>query len=84
LLKLEWLQRKESEEPEKESKERGRPRPESCSIRESITMGWDFPNRKMVLLTHSLEGQEATMLQRPAQSVTATEIKAQERVPHVG
>jgi hypothetical protein len=31
-----------------------------------------------------LEGQEATVLQLPAQPVTATEIKAQERVPHVG
>jgi hypothetical protein len=29
LLKLAWLQRKQSEEPEKESKERGRPRPEA-------------------------------------------------------
>jgi hypothetical protein len=43
-----------------------------------------FPDRKMVLLTHLLEGQEATMLQRPAQPVTATEMKPQERVPHVG
>ena len=32
----------------------------------------------------SVEGQEATVLQLPAQPVTATEIKAQERVPHVG
>src|ERR1700730_12197491 len=38
LLKLAWLQRKQSEEPEKESKERGRPRPEGCSLRERITM----------------------------------------------
>ena len=44
----------------------------------------EFPDGRMVLLTHLLEGQEATVLQLPAQPVTATEIKAQERVPHVG
>ena len=44
----------------------------------------EFPDGKMVLLTRLLEGQEATVLQLPAQPVTATEIKAQERVPHVG
>jgi hypothetical protein len=44
----------------------------------------EFPNGRMVLLTHLLEGQEATVLQLPAQPVTATEIKAQERVRHVG
>ena len=44
----------------------------------------EFPDGKMVLLTHLLEGQEATVLQLPAQPVTAAEEKAQERVPHVG
>jgi hypothetical protein len=44
----------------------------------------EFPDGKMVLLTHVLEGQEATVLQLPAQPVTVAEIKAQERVPHVG
>jgi hypothetical protein len=44
----------------------------------------EFPDGRMVLLTHLSEGQEATVLQLPAQPVTATEIKAQERVPHVG
>jgi hypothetical protein len=38
----------------------------------------------MVLLTDVLEGQEATVLQLPAQPITAAEIKAQERVRHVG
>jgi hypothetical protein len=38
----------------------------------------------MVLLTDLLEGQEATVLQLPAQPVTAADKKAQERVPHVG
>jgi hypothetical protein len=41
-LKLAWLQRKQGEEPEKESKEQGRPRPEGCSLRERITMRWNF------------------------------------------
>jgi hypothetical protein len=31
-----------------------------------------------------LEGQEAKVLQLPAQPVTAADIQAQERVPHVG
>ena len=41
----------------------------------------EFPDGQMVLLTDLLEGQEATVLQLPAQPVTAAEIKAQERVP---
>jgi hypothetical protein len=44
----------------------------------------EFPDGKFVLLTHVLEGQEATVLQLPAQPVTATEVKAQERVLHIG
>jgi hypothetical protein len=44
----------------------------------------EFPAGQVVLLTELLEGQEATVLQLPAQPVTAAEIKAQERVPHVG
>jgi hypothetical protein len=43
----------------------------------------EFPDGKMVLLTQLLEGQEATVLQLPAQPVTAVEAKAQERVPHL-
>jgi hypothetical protein len=44
----------------------------------------EFPDGQMVLLTELYEGQEATVLQLPAQPVTAAEIKAPERVPHVG
>jgi hypothetical protein len=44
----------------------------------------EFPDGQMALLTDVFEGQEATVLQLPAQRVTAAEIKAQERVPHVG
>ena len=44
----------------------------------------EFPDGKMVLLTHVLEGQEATVLQLPAQPVSAAEVKAQEQLPHVG
>jgi hypothetical protein len=43
----------------------------------------EFPDGQIVLLNDVLEGQEATVLQLPAQPVTAAEIKAQERVPHV-
>jgi hypothetical protein len=44
----------------------------------------EFPDGQMMLLTDLWEGQEATVLQLPAQPVTAAEIKAQERVLHVG
>jgi hypothetical protein len=44
----------------------------------------EFPDGKMMLLTNLLEGQEATVLQLPAQPVTAAELKAQERVPPIG
>ena len=44
----------------------------------------EFPDGQMVLLNQLLEGQEATVLQLPAQPATAAEVKAQERVPHVG
>jgi hypothetical protein len=44
----------------------------------------EFPDGQMALLTDLWEGQEATVLQLPAQPVTAAEIKAQERVPHLG
>jgi hypothetical protein len=44
----------------------------------------EFPDGKMVLLTDLWESQEATVLQLPAQPVTATEIKAQEPVPQFG
>jgi hypothetical protein len=45
----------------------------------------EFPDGQMVLLTDVFEDQEATVLQLPAQPTTTTaEMKAQERVPHVG
>ena len=44
----------------------------------------EFPDGQMVLLTNLWEGQEATVLQLPAQPATAAEVKAQERVAHVG
>jgi len=44
----------------------------------------EFPDGQMTLLTNVSAGQEVTVLQLPAQPVTAVEIKAQERVPHVG
>jgi hypothetical protein len=44
----------------------------------------EFPDGQLVMLTALLEGQEAKVLQLPAQPVTAADIQAQERVPHVG
>ena len=40
----------------------------------------EFSDGRMVLLTNLLEGQEATVLQLPAQPVTAAETKAQKRI----
>ena len=39
---------------------------------------------QIVLLTDVFEGQEAAVLQLPAQPATAAESEAQERVAHVG
>ena len=44
----------------------------------------EFPDGQMVLLTDMVEGQEATVLQLPAQPVTAAEAEAQRRVAQVG
>ena len=44
----------------------------------------EFPDGQIMLLTEMVEGQEATVLQLPAQPATAAEAKAQERVPHAG
>ena len=44
----------------------------------------EFPNGCIVLLTRLNEGQEATVLQLPAQPMTAAEADAQKRVAHVG
>ena len=43
----------------------------------------EFPDGRMVLLIHLLEGQEATVLQFPAQPVTVVGIKAQKRIRNV-
>ena len=44
----------------------------------------EFPDGQIVLLTEVIEGQEATVLQLPAQPATAAAAEAQERVAHVG
>jgi hypothetical protein len=44
----------------------------------------EFPDGQIVLLTDLFEHQEATVLQLPAQPATPAEMKAQERVLHVG
>jgi hypothetical protein len=44
----------------------------------------EFPDGQTVLLTELVEGQEATVLQLPAQPTTAAEAEAQQRVAYVG
>jgi hypothetical protein len=44
----------------------------------------EFPDGRIVLLTRLSEGQEATVLQLPAQPTTAIEVVAQKRIVHVG
>ena len=44
----------------------------------------EFPNGRIVLLTCLREGQEATVLQLPAQPRTAVESEAQQRAAYVG
>jgi hypothetical protein len=44
----------------------------------------EFPDGQRVLLTDLLEGQQATVLQLPAQPATADEAKEQERVAYIG
>jgi len=44
----------------------------------------EFPDGQIVLLTDVYEDQEATVLQLPAQPVTAVEEKTAERVAYVG
>jgi hypothetical protein len=44
----------------------------------------EFPDGQMVLLTEMVEGQEARVLQLPAQPTTAAEAEAQRRVAQVG
>ena len=44
----------------------------------------EFPDGQIVLLTQLCEGQEATVLQLPAQPKTPAEADAQRRVAHTG
>src|SRR6516165_2997890 len=44
----------------------------------------EFPDGQIVLLTSLREGQTATVLQLPAEPVTAVEVEAQRRVAFVG
>jgi hypothetical protein len=44
----------------------------------------EFPDGRIVLLTKLSEGQEATVLQLPAQPTSAAEADAQKRVAQVG
>ena len=44
----------------------------------------EFPDGRIVLLTELSEGQEATVLQLPAQPTTAAEADAQKRIAYVG
>ena len=44
----------------------------------------EFPDGRIVLLTSLREGQQATVLQLPAEPVTAVEVEAQRRVAFVG
>ena len=44
----------------------------------------EFPGGQTLMLTDVLEGQEATVLQLPAQPNTVLELAAQERVAHIG
>ena len=44
----------------------------------------EFPDGHIVLLTSLLEGQEATVLQLPAQPTTAAEADAQKRIAYAG
>ena len=44
----------------------------------------EFPDGRIVLLTRLIEGQEATVLQLPAQPMTTAEVDAQKRLAYVG
>ena len=44
----------------------------------------EFPDGRIVLLTKLMVGQEATVLQLPAQPTTAVEVDAQKRIDYVG
>ena len=44
----------------------------------------EFPNGQIVLLTRLSEGQQATVLQLPAEPKTVSEVEAQRRATYVG
>jgi hypothetical protein len=44
----------------------------------------EFPDGRIVLLTLLCEGQQATVLQLPAEPKTDTEAKAQQRAAYIG
>jgi hypothetical protein len=44
----------------------------------------EFPDGRIVLLTHLCEGQEATVLQLPAQPATEVEVEQQTRAEYAG
>jgi hypothetical protein len=44
----------------------------------------EFPDGQIVLLTSVSEGQQATVLQLPAEPTTAVEVEAQRRAAFVG
>ena len=44
----------------------------------------EFPDGQVVLLTFLTEGQQATVLQLPAEPKTAVEAEAQRRTAYVG
>jgi hypothetical protein len=44
----------------------------------------EFPDGQIALLTYLCEGQQATVLQLPAEPKTATEREAQRRVAYAG
>lgn len=44
----------------------------------------EFPDGRIVLLTHLCEGQEATVLQLPAQPTTEVEVEQQTRAEYAG
>ena len=44
----------------------------------------EFPDGQIVLLTSLSEGQQATVLQLPAEPKTAHEAEVQRRVAHIG
>jgi hypothetical protein len=44
----------------------------------------EFPDGRIILLTHLCEGQKATVLQLPVQPTTAAEDEAQKRVAIAG